>query len=677
MHYDTSKKSVLCFTCSKASALGLLNKAKHIEKGYCNWKKAGGKCGIFQTHNDSKCHAFAVQALHHRQLSTPVSGLLSRQLFAEQVNAQKCLHVIFTSIVYLARQGLALRGHNEGEGNFSQLLKSRSHDVPEMAQWLNKRANNFTHHAVQDEILHLHADAALRIILSQVRKSQSFAVIVDGSQDICRQEQESICMRYVDEQLWPHEEFVGFYAVDETTGDRLAKCIKDCLTRYQLPLERLRGQTYDGASNMSGVYNGCQTILAREQPLASYVHCSAHCTNLIAAAVCSSSTLVRDAVQTVNDFGVLCSASGKFKALLIKTADEREEENDSPVAPGPVRIIKPLCPTRWLVRVPAVNAAVKQYSLIMTTLEGAQQTCSTEVAARAVSFLHRFENPATLLCLQLAQHVLEPLESLNKSLQSTTMTVAWMLEAAAAVKSQYENMREDDEFDKIWESFEANRKKLALEELGLSRTRKPPVRFCGDGEAFRATTVKQHYRIEFRKIIDVAIQQLNQRLLQCPGLSSYCELESMLVSGKVDEKIAYRYPELVSEGPSFQTQLDMFHMVLSGMSTRESIKTVVTLDKCATVLRDMAPPMRAMFPLVESLIRLLLVNPASSATAERSFSSLRRLKTYLRSTCGQRRLNDIALCHIHKDIVDKVDTNEVMKQFIHARDSRVIAFGHV
>jgi len=151
----------------------------------------------------------------------------------------------------------------------------------------------------------------------------------------------------------------------------------------------------------------------------------------------------------------------------------------------------------------------------------------------------------------------------------------------------------------------------------------------------------------------------------------------MLVSGKVDEKIAYRYPELVSEGPSFQTQLDMFHMVLSGMSTRESIKTVVTLDKCATVLRDMAPPMRAMFPLVESLIRLLLVNPASSATAERSFSSLRRLKTYLRSTCGQRRLNDIALCHIHKDIVDEVDTNEVMKQFIHARDSRVIAFGHV
>jgi len=59
----------------------------------------------------------------------------------------------------------------------------------------------------------------------------------------------------------------------------------------------------------------------------------------------------------------------------------------------------------------------------------------------------------------------------------------------------------------------------------------------------------------------------------------------------------------------------------------------------------MVPAMRAMFPQVESLVRLLLVNPASSATAERSFSSQRRLKNCMRSTCGEQRLN-IALCHV-------------------------------
>jgi len=73
------------------------------------------------------------------------------------------------------------------------------------------------------------------------------------------------------------------------------------------------------------------------------------------------------------------------------------------------------------------------------------------------------------------------------------------------------------------------------------------------------------------------------------------------------------------------------------------------------------PAMRAMFPQVESL---LLVNPASSATAERSFFCLRRLMNYMHTTCGQQRLNNIALCHIHKHIMDAIDVNELMKEFV-------------
>jgi len=65
--------------------------------------------------------------------------------------------------------------------------------------------------------------------------------------------------------------------------------------------------------------------------------------------------------------------------------------------------------------------------------------------------------------------------------------------------------------------------------------------------------------------------------------------------------------------------------------------------------------MRSMFPEVESLVRLLLINPASFAAAERSFSGMRRLKSYIRSTCGQLRLNSIALCRVHKNILDKLD----------------------
>ena len=89
------------------------------------------------------------------------------------------------------------------------------------------------------------------------------------------------------------------------------------------------------------------------------------------------------------------------------------------------------------------------------------------------------------------------------------------------------------------------------------------------------------------------------------------------------------------------------------------------------------PTMRAMFPHVEALVRLLLVNPALLASAERSFSTLRKLETYLHSTSGQRRLNRITLCHVHKHLLDRVDLTALMKEFIAYKDSRYIIFGKV
>lgn len=71
----------------------------------------------------------------------------------------------------------------------------------------------------------------------------------------------------MDEHFIPHEEFVGMYEPPNTTGATIARCIQDVLLRLNLPTSMLRGQTYDGASNMSGQYRGCQAIIAEQQPL--------------------------------------------------------------------------------------------------------------------------------------------------------------------------------------------------------------------------------------------------------------------------------------------------------------------------------------------------------------------------------------------------------------------------
>ncbi|KAJ4432078.1 hypothetical protein ANN_20692 [Periplaneta americana] len=56
------------------------------------------------------------------------------------------------------------------------------------------------------------------------------------------------------------------------------------------------------------------------------------------------------------------------------------------------------------------------------------------------------------------------------------------------------------------------------------------------------------------------------------------------------------------------------------------------------------------YPHAKELLKILLTLPVSTSTSERSFSTLKRLKSYLRNTMGNDRLNGLALLNIHRDI---------------------------
>ena len=57
-----------------------------------------------------------------------------------------------------------------------------------------------------------------------------------------------------------------------------------------------------------------------------------------------------------------------------------------------------------------------------------------------------------------------------------------------------------------------------------------------------------------------------------------------------------------------------------------------------------------MYPTIHKLLRILATLPVSAATAERSFSTLRRLKTWLRANIGEERLTGLALMSVHREI---------------------------
>lgn len=77
-------------------------------------------------------------------------------------------------------------------------------------------------------------------------------------------------------------------------------------------------------------------------------------------------------------------------------------------------------------------------------------------------------------------------------------------------------------------------------------------------------------------------------------------------------------------------------------------------------------------PVMNQLFKILWTIPANTCSCERSFSSLKRIKTHLRNTTGQDRLSGLALLSIEREF--EIDYDEIIKEFVAAKEKRKIIF---
>ena len=110
-------------------------------------------------------------------------------------------------------------------------------------------------------------------------------------------------------------------------------------------------------------------------------------------------------------------------------------------------------------------------------------------------------------------------------------------------------------------------------------------------------------------------------------------------------------------------------------STTPTTTTPKTVQEVATRVSKLLPQTRELLSEAEKRMELCLCLPISVASSERTFSALRRLKTWLRSTMTQERLTHLALMHVHPDILKKVDIHGLMRTFISTTSERKSTFG--
>ncbi|KAF0293067.1 Zinc finger MYM-type protein 1 [Amphibalanus amphitrite] len=520
IHFCPTRGKVLCFHCARANALSSSVPAKEkafITEGFSNWKKALQR---FSQHARSEHHLRSLPPSRNS-----ITGVIeTADAKQQEVNRANLMKVI-TSIIYLARQGLALRGHGNDDGNLIELLKLRACDSEELEQWL-RRKERYLHQDTQNEILQLVSHEVLRNIISGMRDAVDgevpdvppFSVIVDGTQDISGNEQQSICVRYVDKDFNVQEEFLGFYQAQSTTGADLSRLIEDALRRLNLPLTHLRGLAFDGAANMAGCVRGVQAILREKQPKALFVHCGAHCVNLAAKESCDVSTMLRNALYTINEVGRLFAESLKFRE---KFAELCVCENESP------KKLRPLCPTRWTVRLQAVDAALDRYDEVLSTVEelGAGRT---HVAARAAGLHAQLRKKSTLLALHMARVVLAPLDRLNRAAQGSRCTVSQLMSSVRLTKEllQAERDNADHTIQGLLRKVEAS---SCDAPMTLPRQKRVPARFAGAGEQHHAEDLPQYLREQLLLAIDSACTQLSDRFDQ-EGVREHGKVEKALLS---------------------------------------------------------------------------------------------------------------------------------------------------
>lgn len=275
-----NRNKFFCHSCMYAKSKGQLifsTKAERafITDGFCNWKKATLR---FKEHGLSQCHREAVNKIASMKKPGVHVQINAQQKLDQSVHRDLFMTELY-SIQFLSRQGLALRGHQENEGNLVQLLRSKSNEEPRLNSWIEN--GKYLSPEVVNEIIKLMGNTVLREILVDIREAKWFTVLADETRDINNQEQLVVCIRWVNKDYEVCEDPVGLVTVPKTDAETIYLALRDTLIRCGLPLEHCRGQGYDGAANMMGHLSGVAVRIQSQFPPALPVHCLAHSLNLV------------------------------------------------------------------------------------------------------------------------------------------------------------------------------------------------------------------------------------------------------------------------------------------------------------------------------------------------------------------------------------------------------------
>ncbi|XP_059441887.1 uncharacterized protein LOC132174212 [Corylus avellana] len=430
--------------------------------------------------------------------------------------------------------------------------------------------------------------------------------------------------------------------VKDTSASTLKKEICAVLFRYNLQIENIRDQGYDGASNMRGEWNGLQALFARDCPYAYYVHCIAHKLQLaLVAASREANHIHQFFIQLALIINIVGGSSKhhddlqSIHAVEIKNLvaynviETRRGVNQIDTLQRPED-------TRWSSHNQSFCSMIRMFGATCSVInkisnEGANYSQRGDAEA-AYMILTSFK---FILILHLMKEIMGLTNMLCQTLQQKLLDILNAMSQVSTTQSLIQKMRDD----------------------GSRRQ-----------DEGSPTTVEHHFRVDiFTVAIDFELQELKNRfseqavelLILCVALSHKDTYKSFKIDDicKLAEKF---YPRDFTEQEKICLKFQLQHYKLD-VPKHQDFQTMSTLFELYRGL--VVSEKSKIYPLIDRLIRLVLTLPVSIATTERAFSAMKLIKTRLRTRMEDEFFADHLVVYIEKGIAKNFTSEMIMDEF--------------
>ena len=325
-----------------------------------------------------------------------------------------------------------------------------------------------------------------------------------------------------------------------------------------------------------------------------------------------------------------------------------------------------LSDTRWASRYFAVDAICCTYDCVIATLEAIADGDDKCKAKEAKGILFQVRSFKFLLLLIIFSRILSFTKRLSDQLQSVSNDMAGAADLVEATIETLEDIRSDNSWNHLY-TYTEDVAKLNNADLLSIATGRP---FCSkqlpkrlkSGIVLQSTrsrepvSTSEEFKVSlYFSILDSMLGELKHRFdkknLEIMKAIQLCNPQSAAF---------LNYEKLCPLALQYGLDVDLLEVECHLAKYTFKDKDMESVSDC---LKEVSA-LDAAFPTLKKLMQIALTVVVSTTSCEHSFSSLKRVKSYLHSTMSEERLVDLVTLSTEKDLARSICLDKVVDEFI-------------